>query len=129
MNSNDSFNTSDTNRVPLHDHNLSSYSSSSRSWKCSTNSKLFLLASCSNLDEFNKFRVLKGSGHRHRMARMIPIVTPKTKQHEIQSGINSWQNQNSESGLSYDYRDRRVERHSNMFKPLGISDVYYCLVI
>ena len=27
------------------------------------------------------------------------------------------------------YRDIRVERHSNMYKPLGISDVYYCLVI
>ena len=23
----------------------------------------------------------------------------------------------------------RVERHSNIYKPLGISDVYYCLVI
>ena len=22
------------------------------------------------------------------------------------------------------YRDRRVERHSNIYKPLGISDVY-----
>ena len=27
------------------------------------------------------------------------------------------------------YRDRRIERHSIIYKPLGISDVYYCLVI
>ena len=27
------------------------------------------------------------------------------------------------------YRDRRVERHSNMYKPLAISNVYYCLII
>ena len=27
------------------------------------------------------------------------------------------------------YRDRRIERHSNIYKPLGISDVYKCLVI
>ena len=27
------------------------------------------------------------------------------------------------------YGDKRVERHSNIYKPLGISDVYYCLVI
>ena len=27
------------------------------------------------------------------------------------------------------YRDRWLERHSNKYKPLGISDVYYCLVI
>ena len=27
------------------------------------------------------------------------------------------------------YRERRVERHSNIYKPFGISDVYYCLII
>ena len=27
------------------------------------------------------------------------------------------------------YRDSRVERHSNIYKPLGISDAYNCLVI
>ena len=31
--------------------------------------------------------------------------------------------------LRYTYRDRRVERHSDIYKPLGISDAYYCLVI
>ena len=31
--------------------------------------------------------------------------------------------------IGHCYRDRRVERHYNVFKPLGISDVYYCLII
>ena len=40
-----------------------------------------------------------------------------------------WISQFNLQGVEGVYRDRRVERHSNIYKSLGISDVYYCLII
>ena len=34
---------------------------------------------------------------------------------------------NNYKNIHRSYRDRRVESHLNTYKPLGISDVYYCL--